>query len=124
MTVRALGTFGFALSVLAAVTASPPPARAVPLQIDLTINFFPPGPPAITDLTGTAQFSWLGLNASVLGPLGDAINIGALSSPPGKNFFSTSFIPGDPCIGQNSCQLGFSFGGKAGGFPAYAPLAV
>ena len=120
MTLRALRTFGFALSVVAAVTASPPPARAVPLQIDLTINFQPPGPPEITDLTGTAQFWWLGLNASVIGPLGKQINIAALSSSPGKNSFSISFIPGDPCIGQNSCQLGFSFGGTAGGFPAYA----
>ena len=120
MTLRALRTFGFALSVVAAVTASAPPARAVPLQIDLTINFQPPGPPEITDLTGTAQFWWLGLNASVIGPLGKQINIAALSSSPGKNSFSISFIPGDPCIGQNSCQLGFSFGGTAGGFPAYA----
>ena len=120
MTLRALRNFGFALSVVAAVTASPPPARAVPLQIDLTINFEPPGSPDITDLTGTAQFWWLIPNFDQPFKLGNAINIGALSSSPGKNSFSTSFIPTDPCFGLNSCQLGFSFGGTAGGFPAYA----
>jgi hypothetical protein len=120
MILRALGTFGFALSVLAVATASPPPARAVPLQIDLTISFEPPGPPEITGLTGTAQFWWLIPNIDKPIALGNAINIGALSSSPGKESFFTSFIPTDPCIGQNSCQLGFSFGGTAGGFPAYA----
>ena len=36
MTLRALGTFGFALNVLAAVSGSP--ARALPVMVELTID--------------------------------------------------------------------------------------
>ena len=121
MTLRALRTFGFALSVVAAVTASPPPARAVPLQIDLTINFQPPGPSEITDLTGTAQFWWLGLNASVIGPLDKQINIASAVVVARQAILSPSrSVRVTPASGKIRVSLVSSFGGTAGGFPAYA----
>jgi hypothetical protein len=112
MTLRAV--LGFALSVLAAVIASPPQVRASTVAIDLSITYdqTAPGP-----LDGKAQFSLAGVSAAVLGPLSDPITIGPLS--PGQNF-SIVLFPPTPCFGLTSCQINFSFGGTAGGFGAFA----
>jgi hypothetical protein len=38
--------------------------------------------------------------------------------------FSTTFLPPNPCVSETVCELNFSFGGTAGGFPAYAFLIM
>lgn len=72
MALNAVGISGIALGILAVVCTSP--ARAVPIEIDLTISY---DTAASGELTGTAQFSLIGQIADV--PAGDAIDIGSLS---------------------------------------------
>ena len=110
MVSRSIGTLGFALSVYAALIVSAPQARAVPVQIDLSINFVPPSPiqpgsPPIFQLTGTAAIF-----------IGDAslpsatFDIGTLvGNPQPPPIFTDNFIPVDPCVGGGTCGVGFSF---------------
>jgi hypothetical protein len=67
VTLRTIGTFVSALSLLVAATAYSPQAQASPVPIlveyDLTITFSPPtdpnqiGPPIFPNLTGAAAFT-------------------------------------------------------------------
>ena len=105
-----------AVAVLLGICALP--AWAVPVEIDLTISFGPTPPPIFLSLTGSANFysdTTLG-GPSLLAPPGP-IGIGTLL--PGGQFF-TSFSPTDPCFGDGTCRLDFSFGGFAGVFQADA----
>jgi hypothetical protein len=79
MTLRTLGTFGFALSVLAAVTASPPPARAATMYSYVGYNF--------TDLTDVdpPQFSF-NMSMNVSGSF-------TLLAPLAANLSSVSILP-------------------------------
>jgi len=122
MTSRTLGTFGFALSLMsffAEVTTTP--ARAATLQFDLTITYLTPPSPVLPagNLTGTPQFF------SDNGVIDQLLTIAMPQPPPilplGQTYF-VSFIPTDPCFGQTSCAISFSFGGLAQGFPADAFL--
>jgi hypothetical protein len=98
------------LGLAAAVTAlAAQPARAVPVAIDISISFAPNGFPA-TGLSGQIQF--------VLAPQGPPIDI-APQPPPidignvlAGGTFLASFQPSDPCLGDGSCSLGFSFAGN------------
>ena len=136
---RSIGTLGFALSACAALIVSAPQARAVPVEIDFSINFIPPSPvvpspPPIFELTGNAAI-FIG-NATVPSA---TFNIGTLvGTPSPPPIFTGNFIPGDPCVGGGTCSVGFSFLGSAndgtnthhtysfttGNVPSSDPLAV
>jgi hypothetical protein len=119
MQFRPIGALGVLLSALTAFIASAPQARAVPVQIDLTITFIPPspispGPPPISVLTGFASFGTIipGTEPpAMFGLAGGAFDIGTLIPP--SPVFTANFIPVDPCVGGGTCQVGFAFSGLA-----------
>jgi hypothetical protein len=100
------------------------PALADPVLISVTLSFFPasiPGNPVFPEdstLGGALSFYSeipAGNGPQLLsGPPIDIGNVGKGAS------FVTSFIPTDPCFGNGSCQLDFSFAGTAATFPATA----
>jgi hypothetical protein len=109
---------GIAVGLLAGTVAFVSPARAVPVQIDLTINFAPPDP-IFSPLTGTPQFwSTSRLTDAPITTLipGNPI-FGSLTA--GQTFMG-SFEPPDPCFAATSCNIGFSFSGMAGTHDAFA----
>jgi hypothetical protein len=96
------------------------PAHAAILQFDLTLTYLTPPNPILPagNLTGTPQF---------FSDNGVIDHLLPIASPPppilplGQTYFA-SFIPTDPCFGQASCAISFSFDGLAQGFPAAAFL--
>ena len=112
-----LGLFTAAL-VMASLTWAFP-ARAATLQFDLSITYLIPPDPILPagNLTGTPQFF------SDNGVIDQLLTIAGPNPPPilplGQTYF-VSFIPTDPCFGQASCAISFSFAGLAQGFPVGA----
>ena len=108
------------LGILASVRPNSARADGIPTPsvfIDLSIAV-PPTPILPGDeLGGTAQF-WE--------QLGPALGWTPLSDPiPGNpvklgQTLIITFFPPNPCLGSDSCSIGFSFGGTAGGLPAIA----
>ena len=120
----ALGLATIFSAQLAFADPAPPPPPAAHYVVDLKIDYFagsiagPPIFPAST-LGGTVQFYSAGLPSPFtdFNPFlqsGPPIDIGRLEI--GQEF-STRFIPGNPI---NISRLGFSFGGVAADFPAFA----
>ena len=72
-------------------------------------------------MTGTPQFF------SDNGVIDHLVTIAMPNPPPilplGQTYFA-SFAPTDPCFGQASCAISFSFAGLAQGFPAGAVLTA
>ena len=106
---RSVSRHGLA-AALALVALLPNPARAVPIEIDLTISFNPQPPPIIptgATYTGIAQFSF----SNLLAPGPPPIDIGSVAV--GGTFF-TAFSPAPPPIDQAVAfgELFFSFGGS------------
>jgi hypothetical protein len=102
-----------ALISLAAV-----PARAATLEFDLSITYLTPPNPILPagNLTGTPQFF------SDNGVIDQLLTVATPPSPIlplGQTYFA-SFSPTDPCFGQASCAISFSFVGLAQGFPTGA----
>jgi hypothetical protein len=109
------------VGVLAALSVAPVPARAATLQFDLTITYLTPPSPILPagDLTGTPQFF------SDNGVIDHLLTITSPTPPPilplGQTYF-VSFAPTDPCFGQSTCAISFSFAGFSQGFSADAFL--
>lgn len=119
-TMRALRSAAIAVVLFAALSSlTSIAARAATLQFDLTLTYLVPPDPILPagNLTGTPQFF------SDNGVIDHLVAIVSPTPPPilplGQTYF-VSFIPGDPCFGQSSCAISFSFGGLAQGFPAGA----
>ena len=100
------------------------PALAL-VMVDLTIDYFPstvPPNPIFqgTELAGTASFFSELINTapSPITPP-NPIDIGQVAV---GGAFDIAFQPTDPCFGDGSCALAFSFGGTAGQFGAEAFL--
>jgi hypothetical protein len=120
---RAAIIAGLALG-LAAVFGAPQAFATTQLVVDLQIDYFAGsivGPPIFQEssLSGSVQFYTAGLASPFndVAPfllIGPPIDIGVVGI--GQEF-STRFIPGNPV---DISRLGFSFGGVAAGFPAYA----
>jgi hypothetical protein len=120
MDLRAAGA-----SLVLGLTVSAAPALASvavvpPVRAQLTIDYFPPAIPGNpvfggSELTGQAQF--FVHDDAGFRPEGAAIDIGRIAMGDGSVF---KVFPPDPCVGQGTCQLQFSFGGQAAGFPAFA----
>jgi hypothetical protein len=124
-----------ALLAATVVAAGAMPAGAA-VRVDLDLAFFPtsipPDPifPAGSLLTGQASF-FSAIPGDPTLPQGSPIDIGRVGR--GEHFLF-SFQPSDPCLGDGSCQLGFSFGGDAllpdgsgfpaGGFPRLGDLSA
>jgi hypothetical protein len=112
MTQRAVGScFGLALSLIAGMAVVTTPARAVPIQIDLTLSFDSQAT-NFQNFTGTATFY-----QEVTTDLGTTDTpIGTLVPPtpitPG-NPFTDNLTPTDPCRLAVSCSLAFSFDGTS-----------
>jgi hypothetical protein len=107
MMMRAVVITGVVFGALTTVCVVP--ARAVPVEIDLTISYQnPPALPAV-QLTGTAEF-WQDVN-NVLINWGDSVAVGPLSV---GDTFSMILYPPNPC-NSTTCELGFSFNGMIGG---------
>jgi len=97
------------------------PALADSVQITLTIALGPQPPPILPSdltLTGTPVFYSEIPNGngpqSIMSPTPPPIDIGFGGS------YVFTFQPTDPCFGDGSCQLDFSFGGMLGSFPTFA----
>jgi hypothetical protein len=110
MTIRSLVNAGLALGIAAAIGLSAAPARAVPVQITVSIDFASASE-LLDNLTGQATV--YAANSAI-----KLFDIGTLVS--GSANFTDSFIPTEPCVGGGTCAISFSFGGPSGGFPAYA----
>ncbi len=112
---------GFIAALLASIAA---PALAGPVLIELTIDYFPAATPPNpifqgTQLSGTANF-FLDIPNSGIAPRAtppNPIDIGRLAT---GGEFDIAFHPVDPCFGDGSCRLDFSFSGLAGQFGADA----
>ena len=120
--IRRAAAIGLALGLWAA--AAPAQAAEDPgVVADLKIAYFlgdPPEPDFVGSvLSGLGHF-YIGVpipggvRFAMTGPPIDIGRVGVGHS------FSTRFTPGDACVGDGSCQLYFSFGGQAAGFPAFA----
>jgi hypothetical protein len=133
MTLRAaLASLTLTLASAAIAAASPALASAVThpsYAVDLTLDYFsaaelPPDPIFQGSfLTGNIQF-WYQLISSDPGaagaplvPTGPQHDIGVVGV---GDSVSIHFSPPDPCFRAGSCNLFFSFGGDAAGFPAVA----
>lgn len=109
---------GIVLSALMVVVAGAPQARAIPVQIDLVINFIPPDPiiptdPIFQSLTGAALFGTVIPGSEppfMFGLAGGGFDIGTLTAA--NNKFTGHFAPTEPCVGAGTCTVGFSFGGQ------------
>ena len=115
---RSFGALGFVLSACAAMFANAPHARAAPVQIDLTIDFN--DTTAFGQLTGGALFGTVVFGSEPLtmfGLAGGGFDIGTLSAS--NTTFTGHFIPGDPCVGAGTCQVGFSFAGLTDSFSTF-----
>lgn len=110
MTFRSLANAGLALGIVTAIGLSAAPARAVPVQITVSIDFASASE-LLDNLSGQATI--YAANSAI-----KLFDIGTLVS--GNANFTDNFIPGDPCIGGGTCTVAFSFGGLSGGYPAYA----
>jgi hypothetical protein len=92
-------------AALALLSASP--ARAIPITVSAHLDFSPAA--ALTPSTLSGQLKFYKNTGLGFGPDSPpiAVNVGfGLGAS-----FDTNFIPGDPCLGAGTCQLGFSFGG-------------
>ena len=122
------------LALASAAIAAAPPALASGVAqptyaVDLTIDYFsaaelPPDPIFQGSfLTGNLQFWYQVISSdpaaagAPLVPTGPQHDIGSVGV---GDSFSIHFSPPDPCFGAGSCNLFFSFGGDAAGFPAVA----
>jgi len=104
-----------ALAIATGLFAMSSPASAtVVIDLSITLNSNAPDQP----LTGSANFFEGPLVPGIPTPLAppDPVDIGNVS-PGGKFIFS--FQPTDPCFGDGSCRLYFSFSGLLDTFPAY-----
>jgi hypothetical protein len=95
--------------------------------VDLTLGYFTGGvePPPDPDfggslLTGQVQF-WYQINGagvnSPLIPIASPQDIGKVMI---NGNLHIALLPPDPCFNADACNLFFSFGGSAAGFPAFA----
>ena len=100
---RIVATAGLVLGALISIATIP--ARASPVQIDVTVNFASPPTTAPWTLTGTADL-FLAIGSAPVA----SFNIGSLSSPSAS--FITNYIPGDPCVGGATCTVYFDFSGS------------
>jgi hypothetical protein len=110
MTIRSLANAGLALGIAAAIGLSAAPARAVPVQITVSIDFASASE-LFNNLSGQATIYAASSAIKVF-------DVDTLVSD--HSNFSGNFIPVDPCVGGGTCTVAFSFGGLSGSFPAYA----
>lgn len=115
-TLAAMLAGGSALSAAVSAWAGPEPP---PIKAHVTIDYEIPGNPIFQDTTlggdvGLWAFGnfdgprWISRGGSSFAALGDG------------HTFKTSFSPTDPCFGLSQCDVGFSYSGNAGQFPAEA----
>ena len=120
-------TAGLAFGLAAALAGPPAFAASAPSAhyvVDLSVDYFAgsiTGPPIFPEssLSGAVQFYTAGLASPFFDvapflQVGPPIDIGDVAI---GQHFSTRFIPGNPI---DISRLGFSFGGEAAGFQAFA----
>jgi hypothetical protein len=93
-----------ALAVLSMATVATTAAHAIPITISTHIDFSPGGVLSSSTLSGDIDI-FTGING-VFQPTPPPIKVAM-----GPGTFDAIFSPTDPCIGDGTCQLGFSFQG-------------